>query len=347
MDLDAIADELYGLHPDAFVPARDDAVARAREAGDRDLAKAIARLRRPTRAAWLANLLARRRGEQLDGLLALSGDLADAQRTLDGNALRALSAQRRRLVGAMAREGARLAAQGGDTATDSVLRDLEGILDAALADPDVAVEVRSGRLTRTVSYSGFGVVEGTRGAPASTGGAGRGSGTAADPGRGGGGPGEGDRDGSDHGSEGCGRAGDGQRSGEPGQSEQEQADRERERAEQELRERERAERERIERLRAEREQALAEAEQAEASARDRADEAEAARADAEATHADARARVADLTAELETARERERRDAATAREATATAREAAREAGAATTRAERARARLAEITAPR
>src|SRR6476646_11326872 len=154
--LDDVAEQLYGLHPDAFVPARDDAVAEARQAGDRDLARAIARLRRPTRAAWLANLLARERPDQLDGLLALAGDLASAQRTLDGNALRALSAQRNRLVTAMAREGGRLAGQAGDSATESVVRDLAGILDAALADPAVADEVRSGRLTRTVSYSGFG-----------------------------------------------------------------------------------------------------------------------------------------------------------------------------------------------
>ncbi len=168
MDLDDVAEELYGLHPDAFVPARDEAVARAREAGDRDLARAIGHLRRPTRAAWLANLLARHRADQLDGLLALAGDLVDAQRSLDGGALRALSAQRRRLVGAMAREGGRLAAQAGDTATESVVRDLEGILDAALADPAVADEVRSGRLTRTVSYSGFGPEAGSAGASVRT-----------------------------------------------------------------------------------------------------------------------------------------------------------------------------------
>ena len=161
--LDAIADRLYGLHPDAFVPARDDAVAEARQAGDRDLARAIGRLRRPTRAAWLANLLARERPDQLDGLLALAGDLASAQRTLDGSALRALSAQRNRLVTAMAREGGRLAAQAGDSATESVVRDLAGILEAALADPAVADEVRSGRLTRTVSYSGFGPGPGSAG----------------------------------------------------------------------------------------------------------------------------------------------------------------------------------------
>ncbi|MDN5857534.1 MAG: hypothetical protein L0H84_02830 [Pseudonocardia sp.] len=155
-ELDDVVDRLYEVRPDLFVPDRDDAVAAAKADGDKDLARAIGRLRRPTKAAWLANLLARRRGEQLDGLLALGGDLADAQRTLDGPALRALSSQRHRLVAAMAREAGRLAYEAGDNAGESVLRELSGILEAALADPAVADEVRSGQLTRTIAYSGFG-----------------------------------------------------------------------------------------------------------------------------------------------------------------------------------------------
>jgi hypothetical protein len=154
--LDDVADELYVLPPDEFIGARDAAVAAARERGDRDLAKAIGRLRRPTKAAWLANLLARRRSAQLDGLLSLAAGLADAQRTLDGAALRQLSSKRHQLVAAMAREAGRLAQDAGDPAAESVLRELQGILDAALARPEIAEQVRSGRLTRTLSYTGFG-----------------------------------------------------------------------------------------------------------------------------------------------------------------------------------------------
>ena len=316
---------MYGLHPDAFVPARDDAVAEARQAGDRDLARAIARLRRPTRAAWLANLLARERPEQLDGLLALAGDLASAQRTLDGSALRALSAQRNRLVTAMAREGGRLAAQAGDSATESVVRDLAGILDAALADPAVAEEVRSGRLTRTVSYSGFGPGPGGAGqqAPARDR-AGADAGRA-DDGDSGGTGGRGGRLGD--GSDGDGSDGDGGT---------DRADAEQERVEREKAERRRAER-------AERERAVEEAERAADEAQDRQESADADRADAESAHEAAKAQVADLTAELEAARERERSAAATARAATATAREAAREAATSAARADRARGRLAEL----
>lgn len=154
--LDEIADALYALPPEEFVAARDDRVRAARERGDRDLARAVGRLRRPTRPAWLANLLARHRADQLDGLVALATGLAQAQRTLDGAQLRALSSQRHRAVGAMAREAGRLAQDAGSPATDAQLRELQGILEAALAQPDVAYELRAGRLTRTLRYTGFG-----------------------------------------------------------------------------------------------------------------------------------------------------------------------------------------------
>jgi hypothetical protein len=154
--LDEVADELYAARPDEFIPLRDEAVARAKEAGDRDLARAIGRLRRPTRAAWLSNLLARQRPDQLEGLLGLAAGLADAQRTLDGAQLRQLGSQRRKLVSAVAQEAARLARAQHEPVNESLLREMQDILDAALADPEIADEVRSGRLTRTVSYSGFG-----------------------------------------------------------------------------------------------------------------------------------------------------------------------------------------------
>jgi hypothetical protein len=336
-----VTKKLYGLHPDAFVPARDDAVAEARQAGDRDLARAIGRLRRPTRAAWLANLLARERAEQLDGLLALAGDLATAQRTLDGGALRALSAQRSRLVAAMAREGGRLAAQAGDSATESVVRDLTGILDAALADPAIAAEVRSGRLTRTVSYSGFGPGPGSAPAAPAAGRADAGSAvpdSRADRDGDGGRTGSqsaatGGRDRPDGGDE---PAGNG--SGDAGNERAE-----RERAERERREQERAEVERRRIERAEREQALADAERAADDARDQQEATEAARADADAAHEAAKAQVTDLASELEAARERERATASAARAANAAARDAAREASTAAARADRARGRLAEL----
>ncbi len=312
---DALVDALYSAPPEGFVAARDDAVRAARERGDRAFATAAARLRRPTRAAWLANLLARRRPEQLEGLLGLAGSLADAQRTLDGPALRALSAQRRRLVGAMAREAGQLAREAHEPAGDALVREVGEILEAALADPVVADEVRSGRLTRTVSYTGFGLPAdaGSRPAPPPPRPAPREA------------PRPPDRD------------GDGDEDGDR-RREQEAA---RRRAEEEARRR--AEEEARRREREARRTELAEAERDEQRAHERRDAAEAARDAAAAEHDAARERIAALSAELDAARERERAAAERAREAATAARAAARDAGTAATRTARARARLEEI----
>ncbi len=60
VDLDTVGTELYGLRPTEFTAARDAQAAAARRGGDRELAAAIKKLRRPTPAAWLVNLLAPR-----------------------------------------------------------------------------------------------------------------------------------------------------------------------------------------------------------------------------------------------------------------------------------------------
>jgi hypothetical protein len=58
VELTEIADELYAQPPNAFTAARDEAVARARAAGDRATATQLAALKRPTVGAWLVNVVA-------------------------------------------------------------------------------------------------------------------------------------------------------------------------------------------------------------------------------------------------------------------------------------------------
>jgi hypothetical protein len=155
-----LADRLYGALPDNFVAERDKAVADAREAGDRELATAIGKLRKPTVAAWLVNLLALRRPDLVADLVDLSAQLREAQRDLRGDELRELSAQRRAVVGALVEQARRAAvAERPDLARAKLpLADVESTLTAALADEEVAEQVRSGRLVRTVEYTGFGEV---------------------------------------------------------------------------------------------------------------------------------------------------------------------------------------------
>jgi len=315
-----IADELYGLPPDEFVPARDDRVAAAKEAGNRDLARALARLRRPTKAAWLANLLARHRTEQLDGLVALARSLAQAQQELDGDALRALSGQRHRAVAAMARDAGRLAARRGEAVSDALVREVAGILDAALADPAVAEEIRAGRLTKTVRYSGFGPA----GDPGAGDGSGSGSGddmaawAASAPQRHGRRP-EAERDGA-----------------EPAPAPAPATD-------EAERERERAERERLAAERKARRQELADAEAEEAAARAQQESDEAERDRADERHAAARDRVTELAEALDAARDEEQTALEALRTAATAARDSARDAAAAAVRTTRARTRLEQL----
>ena len=127
----------------------------ARAAGNRPLAAAIGRLRRPTVSAYVINLLVRSQPEVGEQLVALGEELRRAQEQLSGPALRQLATQRAQLVGALVRSARTIAADAGHPVSQAVAYELEQTLHAALADPDVAAEVGSGRLVRAASRTGF------------------------------------------------------------------------------------------------------------------------------------------------------------------------------------------------
>ncbi|MFB7180741.1 hypothetical protein ACFCYI_23930 [Streptomyces sp. NPDC056257] len=138
VDVDAVATELYGLRPEGFTAARDAHVAEARKAGERDAAKHIAALRKPTLAVWAVNLLARADADQARRLLELGRELREAHRTLAGEDLRKLSHQQHVVIAAMAGEARRLAGDAGQEVSEGVQREVEQILRTVLADPDAA-----------------------------------------------------------------------------------------------------------------------------------------------------------------------------------------------------------------
>jgi hypothetical protein len=61
--VDAVAEQLYGLPPDEFSSARDEYVRQAREQRNQALARELGKLRKPTQSAWLINLLWRNQRE--------------------------------------------------------------------------------------------------------------------------------------------------------------------------------------------------------------------------------------------------------------------------------------------
>jgi hypothetical protein len=159
LGIDVVTRRLYEAPPDGFVAARAAAIEDARKAGDRDAAKRLAALKKPTVAAWVVNLVALRRPELIEELVQLATALRAAQRELRGDELRELSTQRRKFVSSLVDAARRLAVEEyGAGAAKLPLGDVEATFTAALADPEIAGQVRSGRLIRAVSYAGFGEV---------------------------------------------------------------------------------------------------------------------------------------------------------------------------------------------
>lgn len=156
MELDAAADELYRADPDEFVPTRTRLVAQAREAKDRPLAAAIGALKKPTRSAWLVNLLSREDASAVAELSDVAGRVAAAHQAADLTALREVGGERQRLVDAQTRRAVALAGERGQVVTEAVRLEVHGTLEAAVADPEVLEEVRRGRLVKAQVYSGFG-----------------------------------------------------------------------------------------------------------------------------------------------------------------------------------------------
>ncbi|HEX7162818.1 MAG TPA: hypothetical protein VF223_16480 [Trebonia sp.] len=162
--LAAATAELYGAAPEAFTERRGELAAAARDAGDRAAAKAIAGLRRPTRAAWVVNRLARADPGAPQKLAELAAALRVAQEARHGPRLRELSAARGTLVDALTAQ-ALTAADLADP-PPSLRLEVSQTLTAALADPEVAADFAAGTLTRAVQWSGFGVLPAEKGGTA-------------------------------------------------------------------------------------------------------------------------------------------------------------------------------------
>src|SRR5829696_9990678 len=154
-ELDDIVRGLYVLPPADFVAARNELVRQARAAGSREVAERLQRLRRPTRSAWLVNLLARD-SASMQRLSALGRELRDAQTGLAGAELRNLAAQRRRLLADLLNQARAHADEAGVRLTPTVLSEVEATLQAALVDLAGALTIRNGRLAKPLSHSGFG-----------------------------------------------------------------------------------------------------------------------------------------------------------------------------------------------
>lgn len=145
-------DELYWVKPEDFTEVRARLAAAAKERRDAAGAKEISASRRPTTAAWVVNRLVLSRSKARQRLTELGERLRQAHAAMDGEQIRELSAQQRKLIGELS--GAAFDAAEMTNPSSTLREDVTGTLQAAIADPEVAA--RLGRLAKAEQWSGFG-----------------------------------------------------------------------------------------------------------------------------------------------------------------------------------------------
>ena len=149
---DDALDELYWVKPEDFTATRARLAAAAKEHGDADDAKRISAARKPTTAAWVVNRLALSHAKSTQRLADLRERLQAAHAEMDGERIRELSREQRKLIDELARSAFDVAEVKDPSA--ALREDVVGTLHAAIADPDVTG--RLGRLAKAESWSGFG-----------------------------------------------------------------------------------------------------------------------------------------------------------------------------------------------
>ncbi len=151
-----VADELYALTPAEFTAARNEAAKQAKADGDKALSERIQKLKKPSASAWVVNLLVREDPDEITQMLDVGEALQKAQADLDGDALRELNRQRRKLIAVRAQKGRSLARDHGVKVSGAVAEQVELTLHAAMVDSDAAAAVRTGMLVEPLEPEGFG-----------------------------------------------------------------------------------------------------------------------------------------------------------------------------------------------
>lgn len=156
---------LYRERPEDFVAARDRLARELRGRKERELATAVARLRRPTTSLWLANRLHEAAGERLQELLQAGGELQAAQASAaagDASArrrFRELIGRHSQLIDGLVRAALELATEQGLGAGEEVGRRLAATLRAASTEPgEAARALLEGRLEAEIEPGGFALI---------------------------------------------------------------------------------------------------------------------------------------------------------------------------------------------
>jgi uncharacterized coiled-coil protein SlyX len=159
VDFEEAANQLYAAPAADFIATRNELAKQLKADGDQLGSTRLKALRKPTVAAWLANLVARERPDELDDLLALGDEFRQSTADLDGERLRKLTPRRHQLLDQLTKAAKSLAEGAGQKISADVGQKLRETLDAAMVDPAVGEAVRDARISSALRHVGFGVVD--------------------------------------------------------------------------------------------------------------------------------------------------------------------------------------------
>ena len=150
-----VEDRLYGADLDEFVKERAAAVKELRSEGRRDDAAVVAKLAKPSVAAWIVNRVAHDEPGLVDDLLDAGARVRDVQLGA-GSAtdLRTAAEEQEAALRAVMRKAEKAAAARGSS-TPATLEKVRETLRAGALDADLAEQVRRGVLVREQRAVGF------------------------------------------------------------------------------------------------------------------------------------------------------------------------------------------------
>jgi hypothetical protein len=166
-------DDLYGLPLDRFTQERNALARQLRQAGRREEAQAVAKLRKPSLAAWAVNQLVRTQRREIDALFRSGDALQKAQTDLisgrgDPQALRDAVDAERTAVDQLIDRARGLLSGEGDELTPPKLEQVSETLHAAALDEEARTRVRDGSLDRELQHVGLGALSAGGGTPKRT-----------------------------------------------------------------------------------------------------------------------------------------------------------------------------------
>ena len=153
--------DLYGLPLDRFVAERGALAKSLRADGKRDEAAEVAKLRKPSVAAWAVNQLVRTQSREVKALFKAGDQLQRAQADLlagkgDAGKLRAAAEREREAVDELTEAARGLLSSEGQELAQAALDRVSDTLHAAALDEDARGEVQDGCLVRELRHVGLG-----------------------------------------------------------------------------------------------------------------------------------------------------------------------------------------------